>query len=382
MGCKITLEPELHGSLPAVSLSVRPSVRLNASGEQSPVQAPGVGRRKEGDRSSSSEGSDPTAGRVGDAGARTVRFQGMPQLCLPQPARSRPPPTGDDPGAGAAPPPDNREEGGARPPHRAHPAGAVPVGPGTPAPAGREPPPPRGGSAVPSLPEERPARSRGKRGRAQGAPPRAAGSPSRLPAPRAALSESLPAGAAPPRPLSPRRRPPAACAHGRAAILRFTNYCTSFGAGGRRMGRELPTPRPPAPSPRPAAPTRILPARRCPGAGARRARTARPLPQPPWQRAGAEPLPPPRPSGGGHRARGLPRHRSAAARGAPAAPRPPGEERGRQGRSSRAAAAPPAAAPLLVNFAGSGLGPPAVPGTSCTDSVAPSPGRVYLPLPP
>lgn len=264
--------------------------------------------------------------------------------------------------------------GRARPPHRAHPAGSVPAGPGPPAPAGREPPPPRGGSAVPSPSEERPARSRGKRGRAQGAPPRAAGSPSRLPAPRAPPSESLPAAAAPPRPLSPRRRPPAACAHGRAAILRFTNYCTSFGAGGRRMGRELPTPRPPAPSPRPAAPTRILPARHCPGTGAQRARTARPLPQPPWQRAGAEPLPPPRPSGGGHRARGLPRHRSAAARGHRRLLGGPGRSGGGGVGAPGSSRAP--AGKLRLRGRPSRRG-----RDGLRNSLAPSPGRALLPLP-
>lgn len=102
-------------------------------------------------------------------------------------------------------------------------------------------------------------------------------------------------------------RPPAAFAHGRAAILRFTNYCTSFGAGGRRVSRELPTS--PAArslaSPPPVAPTRILPAPRYPGAGARggRAAAAGASASLLGSGGGAAP-PPPRPSDGGHKPEG------------------------------------------------------------------------------
>lgn len=104
------------------------------------------------------------------------------------------------------------------------------------------------------------------------------------------------------------------------------------------MSRELPTP--PAAralaSPPPAAPTRILPAPRCPGAGARggRAAAAGASASLAGSGGGAAP-PPPRPSGGGHQPEGgptPPRQRPAAG-GCPgaAAQEPPARCRGRDG---------------------------------------------------
>ncbi|XP_021242091.1 basic salivary proline-rich protein 1-like [Numida meleagris] len=137
----------------------------------------------------------------------------------------------------------------AGPQHRAHPAGTNgPAGPGSPcppAPAGLEPPFPRGGARPAPAPPGSAVPIPRAGGHAPGSPPAA---PSPLPA-AGSRRPYLP----PPHRLSP-RRPPASSAHGRAAILRLTNYCTSFGAGGRRPSRELPTPPGPSPRRRPRRP--------------------------------------------------------------------------------------------------------------------------------
>lgn len=126
------------------------------------------------------------------------------------PGRRCPPAAGTAPAA-RPPPPDNREASGA----------VAAAGPGSarPPPPARSRPCPgeaRGGESAggaPSPPGERLAGSPGASAGVRGA---------RLTAPLR-LAPSARARAA---------LPPAAFAHDRAAILRLTNYCTSFGAGG------------------------------------------------------------------------------------------------------------------------------------------------------
>lgn len=196
---------------------------------------------------------------------------------------------------------------------------------GPPAPAGQEPPLPRGGA--------------GRRERWR-CPVPAGRAPGRFPGGKRGRAGSTPDGAAPPRPLSPRppaALPPAAFAHDRAAILRLTNYCTSFGAGG-----EPGTPDAAARSAHSHPPGASLPRGGCagrPGSGGRclslpgrergPSRSAAP---PVRRRTPARGRPGPAEAAGGY----LPRRRSASSRGPPAARRPPvgggaGAKRLRQG---------------------------------------------------
>lgn len=180
----------------------------------------------------------------------------------------------------------------AGPEHRAHPAGGSgPAGPDSPCPPAR----PRGAGAAlspgrrppcPCPAGQRRARRQGERAR-----PRVTSRRPEPPPRRRDRRPYLP----PPHRLSP-RRPPASSAHGRAAILRLTNYCTSFGAGGRRPSRELPTPPGPSPRRRPRRP--LASSRRLAAPGRPRGEDGqrRPCLCLPRRERGRSRSPPPRPS--------------------------------------------------------------------------------------